>query len=139
MNKRSIRAGGALLVMVITVATASVCAAGEGHGHGAGHDGDAESRAMRMLSLQQHLERSWAAAAAETDEAKRRALLDRHAQALRAVQEALHDAAEKSPCVMMEARDSARQLACLVDTEARLRATERVLAHVIHRITMAGP
>ena len=94
---------------------------------------------MHMLSLQQQLERRWAAAAAETDPAKRRALLDQHAQALLAVQEALHDAAEKSPCVMMEARDSGRQLACLVDTEARLRATERVLAHVIHRTTLAGP
>jgi hypothetical protein len=102
------------------------------------HEGDAESRAMRLHGLLMQLDRAWGAAQAESDAGKRAALLDTHGRTLLAVQESLHDAAEKSPCVMMEGGDAGRQLACLVDTEARLRATERVLTHVINR-TATGP
>lgn len=102
------------------------------------HEGDAEERAMRMHGLLLQLDRTWAAVQGEADTAKRSALLETHGRTLLAVQESVRDAADKSPCVMMESQDKARQLACLVDTEARLRATERVLEHVINRQSVAG-
>jgi len=102
------------------------------------HEGTSEERAMRMLALIGTLDRSWSAQLAETDPARRDKLLATHAQALLAMQEVLRDAADQSPCVLMEARDSARQTACLVDTEARLRATERVMWHVLNRVGVAG-
>lgn len=100
------------------------------------HEGDSEERGMRLLGQLQQLDRNWAALTREADAEKRRALLLAHAQAMRAAQETLRDAAEKSPCILLEANDPGRQLACLVDTEARLRATERVLGHVINRQTL---
>lgn len=102
------------------------------------HEGSSEERAMRMLGLLNHLDKSWAALQRETDAGRRATLLASHAKALGDVQEALGDAADKSPCVMMESGDAGRQLACLVDTEARLRATERLLGHVVNRLTLSG-
>lgn len=101
------------------------------------HEGDAEDRAMRLLGLQQQLDKTWLALQREAEPVQRVALLKRHAQALLDAQEALRDAAENSPCIMLEKQDTARQLACLVDTEARLRATERILGHVINRVTLS--
>lgn len=101
------------------------------------HEGDSEERAMRLLGLLNQMDKTWAALQRETDAPRRAVLLDTHAKGLHAVQEALGDATEKSPCIMMESRDAGRQLACLVDTEARLRATERLLGHVIHRVTVS--
>lgn len=102
------------------------------------HEGTSEERAMRMLALIGTLDKSWAAQQTETDPARREKLLATHAQALLAMQEVLRDAADQSPCVLMEARDTARQTACLVDTEARLRATERVMWHVLNRVGLTG-
>lgn len=100
------------------------------------HEGTSEERAMRMLGLLGTMDKTWAAQQRETDAGKRAGLLETHAQALLAMQEVLRDAADQSPCVMMEASDRARQTACLVDTEARLRATERVLWHVLNRVSL---
>lgn len=100
------------------------------------HEGDAEDRAMRLHQSLLALDRDWAAQAGEQDPARRAALLAAHAHELLAVQRTLREAADRSPCVLMEARDSARQLACLADTEARLRATERLLGHVVNRLTL---
>lgn len=100
------------------------------------HEGTSEERAMRMLGLLGTMEKTWVAQQRETDAGKRASLLETHAQALLAMQEVLRDAADQSPCVMMEASDRARQTACLVDTEARLRATERVLWHVLNRVSL---
>jgi hypothetical protein len=124
----SLRAGARFAVLAAIAASAPAQA----------HEGTSEERAMRMLALIGTLDKTWAAQQAETDAARRDTLLAKHAQALLAMQEVLRDAADQSPCVLMEARDTARQTACLVDTEARLRATERVMWHVLNRVGIAG-
>lgn len=100
------------------------------------HDGDAEDRAMRLHRSLLALDRDWSALQHEQDPARRGDLLAAHAREMQVVQQWLRDAAGHSPCVLLEARDSARQLACLTDTEARLRATERLLGHLVNRLTL---
>lgn len=100
------------------------------------HEGDMEDRAMRLHQGLLALDRDWAALQQEQDPSRRDALLAAHARGMQVVQQWLRDAAGRSPCVLLEARDSARQLACLTDTEARLRATERLLVHVVNRLTL---
>lgn len=104
--------------------------------HAAAHDGDAEDRAVRLLAGLQSADRAWVRVANGQDAAGRRAALAEHARALAFVQETLRDAADRSPCVLLEAGDAGRQLACLVDTEARLRATERLTGHLLNRIAI---
>lgn len=100
------------------------------------HDGDMEDRAMRLHQGLLALDRDWAALQQEPEPSRRGALLAAHARGLQWVQQWLRDAAGHSPCMLLETRDSARQLACLTDTEARLRATERLLGHVVNRLTL---
>lgn len=97
------------------------------------HEGDSESRAMQFHALLGHMDRQLAQAAGAPDPDARRAAIARHGELLGRAQELLRDAADQSPCVMMEARDAARQLACLVDTEARLRMTDRLLEQLLRR------
>lgn len=99
----------------------------------AAHEGDSEERAIRLLGLLLQLDRQWVAVQQEADAGQRAALLAAHRDTLRATQLALREAADRSPCVMLEKGDPDRQFACLVDTEARLRATDRVMDHLLRR------
>lgn len=105
-------------------------------GHAAAHDGDSEERAMRMHGLLLQLDRTWAAVQKESDPARRDMLLAEHTARLQAAREALQDISDKSSCILLEARDTARQLACLTDIEARQRATEKLLGHAINRLAL---
>lgn len=102
------------------------------------HEGDGEALAMRLHGLLLQLDRTWAQAGREADPAGRDALLQAHARLLVDAQESLRDIADKSPCILMEKQDSARHLACLVDAEARLQATEKLLGHVMRRLALPG-
>lgn len=108
--------------------------AAPGHDHG----GDSEDRAMRLHGLLLQLDRQWAAAGRESDPARRDAALADHARLLVEARNALREMSEKSPCILLEARDAARQLACLTDTEARLQGTDKLLGHVINRLALPG-
>lgn len=105
-----------------------------------GHDhaGDSEDRAMRLHGLLLQLDRQWTAAGRESDPVRRDAALAEHARLLVAARNALREMSEKSPCILLEARDAARQLACLTDTEARLQGTDKLLGHVINRLALPG-
>lgn len=105
----------------------------------AAHEGDSESRAMRLHGLLLQLDRQAAVLAAEPDAARRAALRAAEARLLLEVQETLRDMADKSPCILLEKTDSARQLACLVDTEARLQGSERLLGHLLRRLVVDAP
>lgn len=103
------------------------------------HEGDAEDRAVTMLGLLQQLDRHWGLVMKESDPARRAERLAVHARTLLAAQDALVHAADQSPCVMLEAQDHGRQLACLVDVEARQRAAERILGHLLQRQALTPP
>lgn len=102
----------------------------------AAHEGDSEDRAMRLLAGLRNADQAWARLSKENDATRRKVLLAEHARALAVVQETLRDAADRSPCVLLESGDAGRQLACLVDTEARLRATERLTGHLLNRLAL---
>ena len=102
------------------------------------HEGDAETRALRLQGLLLQLDRTWAEAAGANDAAVRDRVLARHGQLMLDAHEALGDVTDGSACILMEARDDARRLACLVDVEARLRATERLLGHALRRLAVPG-
>lgn len=97
------------------------------------HEGDAEGRALQFHALLKQMDGQLGQAAGAADVVTGRTALARHGELLRQALQVLRDAADRSPCVMMETNRPAQQSACLVDTEARLRMTDQLLEQLLRR------
>lgn len=97
------------------------------------HEGDAEGRAMQFHALVTQMDRQLGVAAGAGDTAAGRSALALHGELARKALLVLREAADRSPCVMMETNRPAQQAACLVDTEARLRMTDQLLEQLLRR------
>lgn len=100
------------------------------------HEGDSESRAFRMQALLGQMEKQLDGANRETDPQKRKAALNAHRALMMQALSLLREGADRSACVMLEGHREDQKLACLIDTEARLRATDRLLEQMLQRETL---
>lgn len=96
-------------------------------------DGDSESRAMQFYALIKQMDQQIALAAKEADQKKRSSLLDVHRGAMMLALGVLREGGDKSACVLLEAHREDLKLACLTDTEARLRMSNQLLEQMVRR------